>query len=236
MLGSKNQQWVFMDAGDTFIYGYPTLYDAAQECWQAVNANIDKSELKRVVGKFLQENPRNEYHSQERFEEYIRSLYSYIFNELNFPGDHQAYNDKLWDDWETARLLRLFDDVAPALKRLQDAGYKLGVITNWDTSFERTLKRLNADHFFDVVVISCIEHMAKPDLRIFECAFQRANTSPQSCWYIGDHIEYDIKPSLQLGMKTIHVDYYQKGISEHTAAYYAHSFSLAAEHILSKSR
>lgn len=231
-MGSINQQWVFMDAGDTFIYGYPTLYDAAQECWQAVNANIEKSELKRVVGKFLQENPRNEYHSQERFEEYIRSLYSYIFNELNFPGDHQTYNDKLWDDWETARLLRLFDDVVPALKRLQEAGFKLGIITNWDTSFERTLKRLNADHFFDVVVVSCVENMAKPDPRIFELTFNRANTLPEMCWYIGDHIEYDIKPSLQLGMKTIHVDYYQKGKSEHTAAHYVNSFSLAVEHIL----
>jgi HAD superfamily hydrolase (TIGR01662 family) len=233
MLDSLNQQWVFMDAGDTFIYGYPTLYDAVQECWQAENAAIEKDRIKAVTYQFLKANPRNEYHSQERFEEYIRSLYTYILKELDFPGNHQKYNNVLWNDWETGRLLRLFDDVLPALIRLKNEGYKLGIITNWDTSFERTLKRLNADHFFEVVVVSCIENMAKPNPNIFELAFNRAGTSAHSCWYIGDHIEYDIKPSVQMGMKTIHVDYYQKGKSEISAAKYVHSFSLAVEHIIS---
>lgn len=232
----NHQQWVLMDAGDTFIYGYPTLYDAVLECWQAVNATIEKDRIKAATYQFTQANPRNEFHSQERFEEYIRSLYTHILTVLNFPGDLQTYNDKLWNDWETARLLRLFDDVVPALIRLKETGFKLGVITNWDTSFERTLKQLNAEHFFDVVVVSCVEQMAKPDPRIFETAFHRANTLPELCWYLGDHIEYDIKPSLQIGMKTIHVDYYQKGKSEYPAAHYVNSFSLAVEHIISKHR
>lgn len=228
----SKQQWVFMDAGDTFIYGYPTLYDAVMECWQAVNATIEKENIKQVTHQFLKENLRNEFHSQERFEQYIRSLYKHILVQLEFPGDHQQYEEVLWNDWVTGRLLRLFDDVVPALLRLKGAGYKLGVITNWDTSFERTLKRLGADHFFDVVVVSCVENIAKPDTRMFEAAVERANTSAELCWYIGDHIEYDIIPAQKLGMKTVHVDYYQKGRGNGEALYYANSFSLAVEHIL----
>ncbi len=231
----RKREWVFMDAGDTFIYGYPTLYDAVMDCWKQENCAIEKEAVKAVVNHFLQENPRNEFHSQERFEQYLRSLYAYILKELRFPGGHLQYCDMLWDEWQSGRRLKLFDDVYPALTKLKDAGFRLGVITNWDTSFERTLKRLDADHFFDVCVVSCVEEIAKPDERIFRLALERADTTPEVCWYLGDHVEYDLKPAKALGMKTVHVDIYQKGQHGELADYYALTFREGVEHILQAS-
>jgi len=228
----SHSNWVFMDAGDTFIYGYPTLYDAVQDCWKQENETIHTEKISAAVQEYLKNNPRHETYTQLRFESYMRSMYTHTLTTLHFPGDVNTYTDFLWREWTAGRRLRLFDDTLFALQALKQAGFHLGVITNWDTSFEKTLKRLGASGYFEIIVVSCIEEMEKPDLRIFQYALQRANTQAEGCWYLGDSMENDIVPAKKLGMKTIHVDYYLKRDAKNCADYNVPCLSLAAGIIL----
>ena len=38
--GGPRRSWVFMDAGDTFIYGYPTFYEALGDCFQETGREL----------------------------------------------------------------------------------------------------------------------------------------------------------------------------------------------------
>ena len=45
--------------------------------------------------------------------------------------------------------------------------------------------------------------MAKPDLRIFRIALERADCKPEEAVMVGDRIDNDIIPAKKIGMKTV---------------------------------
>ncbi|MBQ0001228.1 MAG: HAD family hydrolase [Clostridiales bacterium] len=57
--------------------------------------------------------------------------------------------------------------------------------------------------YFDFVVASAEEGVAKPDKKIFEIALERANCKPENAVMIGDRVDNDIVPAKKMGMKTI---------------------------------
>ena len=57
--------------------------------------------------------------------------------------------------------------------------------------------------YFDVIVSSAEEGVAKPDPRIFNIALTRAGCAPEQAVMIGDRIDNDIVPAKQMGMKTV---------------------------------
>lgn len=223
-----------MDAGDTFVYGYPTFYEAVRDCWVALDDEVDDASIRRAAARFFAENPRTALTSQENFQTYFQSLYRSVLRELNFPGDVEEFVEFLWAEWESGRRLRLFDDARGALEMLHRARFKLGIVSNWDLSFEGVMERLGVLKYFDVAVCSCRVGAAKPDPRIFEYALEQAGASPSQAWFIGDQAEYDTDPAGALGMKTVLVDYYGKSKPDERgrADVFAPSISLAAAWIL----
>lgn len=229
-----SRPWVFLDAGDTFVYGYPTFYAAVGDCWVALGESVDADSVKHSANRYFTANPRAALVSQESFQRYFEGLYRHVLTELNFPGPIEDNVASLWSEWESGHRLRLFDDALAALEMLKRARFKLGAVSNWDLSFDHTMDRLGVSRMFSVQVCSCAIGAAKPDPAIFEYALDRAGIGPSQAWFIGDQIDYDIEPARELGMKTICVDYYGK-IKEsdrRSADYYAPSLSLAAEWIL----
>lgn len=229
-----SRPWVFMDAGDTFIYGYPTFYEAVRDRWSEIGAEISLETVKKETNNFFVTNPKAELTSQERFERYFKSLYRHVLTELGFPGVIEEHVEGLWLEWESGHRLRLFDDARSALDMLKRARFKLGVISNWDLSMEPVIQRLGVHDRFNVLVCSCKVGVAKPNPGVFEHALDKAGAAPTQAWYIGDQIEYDIHPAHALGMKTALVDYYGK-IKEKDrdqSDIYAPSLSLAVYGIL----
>lgn len=81
--------------------------------------------------------------------------------------------------------------------------YKLGVIANQSLGTADRLKQHGILKYFDFVVASAEEGVAKPDKRIFEIALDRANCKPENVVMIGDRVDNDIVPAKKMGMKTI---------------------------------
>jgi putative hydrolase of the HAD superfamily len=95
-----------------------------------------------------------------------------------------------------------FDDVIPCLERLK--GYRLGIISNGDLTQQKLkLEKLGIAHYFEIIVTSGDIGVAKPHVKIFEIACQRAGVKPYDCFYIGDNLETDILPCKAIGMKGI---------------------------------
>lgn len=55
--------------------------------------------------------------------------------------------------------------------------------------------------YIDLVIASAEEGVAKPDLRIFNIALERANCKPEEAIIIGDIIDNDIVPANKIGIK-----------------------------------
>lgn len=96
----------------------------------------------------------------------------------------------------------LYEDAENVLKILIQK-YKIGVIANQSFGTKDRLKNFGILKYIDLVIASAEEGIAKPDLKIFEIALQRAKCNPNEAVMIGDRIDNDIVPAKKIGMHTI---------------------------------
>ena len=96
----------------------------------------------------------------------------------------------------------LYPDTMECLRILKKK-YKLGIIANQIPGAEKRLEEMGIRRYFDVIVSSAEEGVAKPDPRIFNIALIRAGCTPEQAVMIGDRIDNDIVPAKQMGMKTV---------------------------------
>ncbi len=90
------------------------------------------------------------------------------------------------------------------LTRLEEQGLKLGLITNGLGEFQtRSIEALAISEYFDVILISEIEGIKKPQSEIFLKALKQLQVKPQEAVFIGDHPIHDIQGSRKVGMKGI---------------------------------
>ena len=69
----------------------------------------------------------------------------------------------------------------PVLKKLREDGYKVGMITNWNTKLRGILESHGLDSLFDFMVISTEFGKKKPSLEIYEKALQEGQSMSICC-------------------------------------------------------
>ena len=88
---------------------------------------------------------------------------------------------------------RPHDGVHATLEELKRRGKKTGVITNGTRTIqEGTIDALGVRQLLDVVLVSEVEGVRKPDPAIFERASTRLGLLPSECCFVGDHPQVDI--------------------------------------------
>lgn len=96
----------------------------------------------------------------------------------------------------------LYTDAKEILQILSKK-YKLGIIANQDFGTEQRLTDFGIRQYIDLVIASAEEGVAKPDLKIFQIALDRANCKPEEAVIIGDRLDNDIVPANKIGMRTV---------------------------------
>jgi putative hydrolase of the HAD superfamily len=97
-----------------------------------------------------------------------------------------------------------FQSLLEMLNELKQRGYLLGIITNGRGQFQaRAIDGLGIRDYFDVILISEIEQVRKPQVEIFQRALERLGVSASNSVFIGDHPEADIAGAKSAQMKTI---------------------------------
>ena len=102
----------------------------------------------------------------------------------------------------------LYDDVVPTLEHLQDAGFKLAIVSNWDTPLDPLTERLGIAEYFDAVVASHDARVRyeKPDPHIFNYALAAVGVSAEEVVHVGDTYEADIVGAQGVGIRPILLD------------------------------
>jgi putative hydrolase of the HAD superfamily len=113
--------------------------------------------------------------------------------------------DELYERFSAPDAWRIFDDARPSLERLKSLGVRCAVVSNWDERLRALLQRLNLDHYFDVLVISCEVGAMKPDPRIFEAAAARFGIAPASILHVGDSRTRDVEGAVAAGFRAVRI-------------------------------
>lgn len=96
----------------------------------------------------------------------------------------------------------LFSDVRLCLDELKDHRLKLGVLTNHisEQSARQVLARAGVLGYFETVVASGTERVAKPDPRIFHRGVERLKVQPKETLYVGDQRHTDVLAAEKAGL------------------------------------
>jgi len=106
----------------------------------------------------------------------------------------------------SARMAKKFNGIEPCLKGLKDKGIKIAIVSNTPLPGycnDLTLSKLNLLEFFDIRTYSYDIGIRKPDMHIFKIVAEKLNSDISNCAMVGDNYELDIKPTIDLGMKSI---------------------------------
>jgi putative hydrolase of the HAD superfamily len=114
--------------------------------------------------------------------------------------DLQAYHREE-NLWETVPGF-----VAPTLRQLRTAGYRLVVMSNANGTLHRAFTRLGLAPLVDMIVDSAIEGVEKPDRRFFEIGLTRSGAQAESTVHVGDLYHVDVTGARAAGLRAILVD------------------------------
>jgi putative hydrolase of the HAD superfamily len=114
--------------------------------------------------------------------------------------------DALYELFRRPDPWRVFPDVRPALERLGSAGYRLGVVSNFDSRLDEVLSGLGIAGYFEHVVVSSRTGAAKPDAAIFRRALELFGVASASAWHVGDTPGEDVAGARSAGIRAVLLD------------------------------
>ena len=103
---------------------------------------------------------------------------------------------------------KLYPDTIPTLNQLKRDGYKLAIVSNWDTPLFPLLERLGIAHLFDTITASHDVRVrsAKPDAHIFEYTLKKLGVFAEETVHVGDTYQADIIGAEAVGIRPILID------------------------------
>lgn len=97
-----------------------------------------------------------------------------------------------------------FPFLIEVLSGLKQQGYLLGLVSNGLGTFQtRVIEGLGIQDYFEVILISEIEQVRKPQAEIFHRAVRQLGVTARRSVFIGDHPEADILGATNAGMRAI---------------------------------
>jgi putative hydrolase of the HAD superfamily len=100
----------------------------------------------------------------------------------------------------------IYSDVAGTLDALERSGYRLGIVSNWDSSLPALLEGLGLARRFEAIVVSAVEEVGKPDAEIFRRACVRLGVAPQEALHVGDAPREDYEGARAAGLQALLLD------------------------------
>jgi putative hydrolase of the HAD superfamily len=207
---------VFFDAGETLLHPHPSFPELFARVANASGYPMDVERVNDVQQQLaphlveLAHETGIEKPSLDPDDSLVfwSHLYRRLLAELDIQDEELV--QKMYDTFSSSASYRLFDDALPALKEIEGAGYRLGLISNFEEWLEEMLVELEVGHVFDTSIISGIEGIEKPDPEIYRKALQRAGVAAGSAVHIGDSPKMDVEPASSVGMQTILLDRYDR--------------------------
>lgn len=96
----------------------------------------------------------------------------------------------------------LEEDAIPMLKKLEESGYRLGIISNAgdDQDVQQLMRRFKIRQYFDFILTSAACSYRKPHPRIFEIALSNWYLLPAEAVMVGDNLTADIQGAQNAGL------------------------------------
>ena len=202
---------IFFDVGDTLIRAHPSW--AGVYCEGLAEFGIDASEkdLERALLEetkagawWLTEDPfePTEENSYARIKQFDLAVLARVG--LTDVGDEAIR--RIEAAFSRRSAWYVYPDVMPALDALRDAGFRMGVISNFVWGGAELIHDLELARHFDSLTISARVGFQKPHKGIFQHALDSLGVAPDRALHIGDSYRADVMGARRMGIDAMLID------------------------------
>lgn len=203
---------VFFDAGQTLLRAEPSYPELAAEVYRSRGHHVDSDDIVRVsreLGSHFRDAADRGWVFSATHEDSRRFWTAFYRDQMTRLGiDDPDSVDVLYDTFSDVRNYGLYDDVVEVLVHLRDAGYRLGIISNFEAWLDPLLEHLGIKHMFEVLAISGPLAVEKPDPKIFRWAVEQMGADAAVCAHVGDQPFFDAEAAIACGLQGILLDRY----------------------------
>lgn len=202
---------IFFDAADTLFFIKEGLGNTYAGVARKYGADPDPAALRKAFSKAFRTAPPLAFggvspEERKRLEkEWWKKVVTDVYTEVGmFPGFDEHF-DELFEVFRT-EAWTLFPETVPVLETLKSKGYRLGIISNFDSRVYDVMERLGIYGYFDTFVISSEAGYAKPSHGIFLTALEKAGVDSGESIHVGDDLKNDFHGPRALGIRAILLD------------------------------
>ncbi|MCI0857086.1 MAG: HAD family hydrolase [Chloroflexi bacterium] len=104
-------------------------------------------------------------------------------------------------------LIAPYPGAMETIAAFHERGVRLALLTNGEAENQRgSVEKLRLESYFDCIVIEGELGFGKPDKRVFRIALEATGSTPETAWMVGDNLDADIAPAVELGLHAVWVD------------------------------
>lgn len=194
------------------------MYERAS--WHGITAQGDEALTRFLIEQGLELNLSTfpvefrrrlgDYFSQ-REKDLLETTYTYVLLELlkdkgyaSLPDEMiRSALDSLFAVTQTNWVLE--EDTLSTLKKLEQDGYRMGLISNAgdDQDVQQLIRRFEISSYFDFILTSAQCSYRKPHPRIFELAIANWYFVPSETVMVGDNLDADIRGAKNAGLYAV---------------------------------
>ena len=120
--------------------------------------------------------------------------------------------DAVYHEFTLAGVWRLEPGALELLQDLRQAGFRLGIISNFDLRLREILKHVGVLDLFEQIIVSSQVGAEKPSPRIFEEALRRFAVEPAELLHVGDEEKADGEGARALGIQAFILGFAGSGL------------------------
>ena len=207
---------VFFDAGETLIHPHPSFPELFAEICADAGVDVSAGDVAEVQQRLaphlvdLAEDTGVDKPSlsPDGSRVFWSHLYRRFLGELGVEDDSLV--GRLYERFSSVSSYALFDDAVSSIKSLSEAGYRIGLISNFEGWLDEMLVELELGDVFETKVISGLVGIEKPDPEIYRLALKEADADPGAAAHVGDSPGLDVEPASSVGMHPILIDRFDR--------------------------
>lgn len=202
---------IFFDAGNTLLRVHPSVGAIYSDAARLFGVNLEVETIENTFRALWSRTAplvNNEGHrlGYENEKEWWKFLVRRVFDELAEFPDFDEFFEYLYSRFAEADSWRLYEDVQDTLQELQSRGYRMGIISNWDSRLPHLCEALGIRPFFETMIVSALVGYEKPHPSIFQKALEETGLAPETALYIGDDPYLDYQAARNVGLHALHLD------------------------------
>jgi len=200
---------VIFDFGGTLMYGRNAWEPLIAEADEALTVYLNLQGMELNINTFPSEfRKRLDEYFKQRENDLLESTYTQVLREvLKDKGYDNVSSEVLRKGLDalfkvTQSNWALEEDAIPTLKKLEETGYRLGIIPNAgdDQDVQDLVRRFKIRQYFDFILTSAACSYRKPHPRIFELALANWYLLPSEAVMVGDNLTADVQGAQNVGL------------------------------------